>query len=206
MKTENQVKWKFTADYYQACNCDYGCPCEFQAPPTQGYCEAFIIWKIQEGQFGDISLNGISFSAVAKWPGAIHEGGGTVCLLIDENANDEQRKAIIKIATGEAGGIPFEIVAPTFEKVLDPQFVAFEFEDNGKHSRVRAGDAISAAFEPIRNAVTNEPESTRIEHGTGFLFKGADAVSTKENKVSAGDIQFSWPNKAAFLTQVNYAN
>ena len=22
-----------------ACNCDWGCPCNFEAPPTKGFCE-----------------------------------------------------------------------------------------------------------------------------------------------------------------------
>ena len=39
-----QVKWTMEADYLQACNCDYGCPCEFEAPPTQGYCEGIGAW------------------------------------------------------------------------------------------------------------------------------------------------------------------
>ena len=34
MTTGAKVKWTMEADYLQACNCDYGCPCEFQAPPT----------------------------------------------------------------------------------------------------------------------------------------------------------------------------
>ena len=36
MATQTTIKWKISADYLQACNCEYGCPCEFQPPPTQG--------------------------------------------------------------------------------------------------------------------------------------------------------------------------
>src|SRR5712691_2788879 len=36
MAIQQQVKWTIEADCLLACNCDYGCPCEFDAPPTQG--------------------------------------------------------------------------------------------------------------------------------------------------------------------------
>lgn len=38
MATQNTAKWTIEGDYYQTCSCDYGCPCQFQAPPTQGFC------------------------------------------------------------------------------------------------------------------------------------------------------------------------
>ena len=80
-------KWFFEADYLQACNCDYGCPCEFAAPPTTGFCEGAGVWKIERGKYGDLSLDGLGLAFAAKWPGAIHQGNGTVCLFVDERAS-----------------------------------------------------------------------------------------------------------------------
>ena len=45
-----EVKWSVAGDYYQACSCDYGCPCEFEAPPTQGFCEDVSVWRIDQGK------------------------------------------------------------------------------------------------------------------------------------------------------------
>ena len=28
------AQWSFEADYFTACNCDWGCPCNFNARPT----------------------------------------------------------------------------------------------------------------------------------------------------------------------------
>lgn len=53
-------KWVFDADYLQACNCDYGCPCEFAAPPTPGFCHGIGVWKIQRGKYDDLSLDGLA--------------------------------------------------------------------------------------------------------------------------------------------------
>jgi hypothetical protein len=72
--SEAKVKWSWEADYLQACNCDYGCPCEFSAPPTRGFCDGTGAWKIISGRYGDISLDGLGIGFAAHWPKAIHEG------------------------------------------------------------------------------------------------------------------------------------
>src|SRR2546428_208849 len=34
-----------------ACSCDWGCPCSFEARPTQGFCEGNYAWHIAEGHY-----------------------------------------------------------------------------------------------------------------------------------------------------------
>ena len=201
-----KTKWNIEADYIQACNCDYGCPCEFSAPPTRGDCQGMGAWRIARGQCGDVKLDGLGLAFAAHWPKAIHEGNGTVCLFFDERANAQQRDALMQIASGQAGGLPFEIIVTTFSKILDPQFVPFKFNLNGRNSSVQIGDAINVALEPIKNPVTGEPESVRIEHSTGFIFKNAECVSAAKMDVNVGELKFSWPNKAGFVTQIKYGN
>ncbi len=201
-----KTKWTIEADYLQACNCDYGCPCEFSAPPTLGYCEGMGAWRINKGSFGDVKLDGLGFAFAARWPKAIHEGNGTVQLFFDERANPQQRDALLQIASGQQGGLPFEIIVTTFSKIQDPMFVPLQFNLNGRNSSVRVGSAMDVATEPIKNPVTGEAESVSIDHGTGFIFQKAECVSARELRVSAGELNFSWPNKAAFVTQIKYNN
>ena len=160
MASTQKVKWSMEADYFQACNCDYGCPCEFEAPPTPGYCEGMGAWMINKGSYGNVPLNGLAFAFSAKWPGPIHKGNGIGALFFDEKADPRQREALLKIASGEAGGVPFEIIVTTFSKVLEPQFVPFKFNIKGKNSSVKVGDVLTMAFEPIKNPVTGESEGT----------------------------------------------
>src|ERR1700724_605492 len=81
------TKWSLEADFLQACNCDYGCPCEFSAPPTYGSCQGMGAWSINHGRYGNINLDGLGMAFAAYWPKAIHLGGGTIGLMIDERAN-----------------------------------------------------------------------------------------------------------------------
>ena len=34
------TEWSLTAKEFVNCNCAYGCPCQFNALPTHGKCEA----------------------------------------------------------------------------------------------------------------------------------------------------------------------
>jgi len=200
------AKWSFEADFLQACNCDYGCPCEFSAPPTRGFCEGMGAWRISRGNYGEVRLDGLALGFAARWPKAIHEGNGTVCIFVDEKASQPQRDALLQIASGQAGGLPFEILATTFSTVLEPRYVGFQFSGSGVDSRVKMGHDAVATMGPIRNPVTNEPESVSVEHGTGFIFQKAMCTSAEEMRVSAGELNFSWPKKAGFVTQVKYGN
>ncbi len=201
-----KINWSLEADFLQACNCDYGCPCEFSAPPTKGFCEGMGAWRIEQGSYGNVKLDGLGVAFAAHWPKAIHEGNGTCGLMFDERATPEQRDALMQICSGKAGGLPFEIIVTTFSKILEPQYVAFKFNFNGRNSSVQIGNLMSVAVEPIKNPVTGDPESVRIEHATGFIFKEAECVSAAQMDVKAGEFKFSWPGKAAFVARVKYSN
>lgn len=200
------TKWFFEADYLQACNCDYGCPCEFEAPPTLGNCQGVGVWRIGHGKFGDLALDGLHLGFAAHWPRAIHQGNGTAALLFDEKASPEQRDALVRIATGQEGGMPFEIIVTTVSTVLPFQYVPFEFHFDWKRSSARAGDVAKIQVEPIKNPVTKREEGVRIVHETGFIFQSADVVSGAVCEANVDGLKFSWPNKAAFVAHVRYGN
>ena len=206
MQTNPPTKWSLEADYLQACNCDYGCPCEFEAPPSRGFCQGVGAWKINRGRYGDVALDGLGLAFAIYTPEAMHKGNGTGTFFIDEKATAAQRDALLQIASGKAGGMPFEIFALVVTKVLPPQYVPFQFDLKGKHSSARVGTAIAISLEPIKNPVSGESESIRIEHATGFIFKTAEVVSATECRSAVGDLTFSWPDKAGFVTQVKYGN
>jgi hypothetical protein len=200
------TKWFLEADYLQACNCDFGCPCEFEAPPTMGFCEGVGAWNINRGQFGEIPLDGLSLGFAAHWPKAIHMGNGTAALLFDERATPAQRDALVQIATGQAGGMPFEIIVTTISNVLPFKFVPFRFNLKGRDSSVELGDNVKIGLAPIKNPVTGKAEGVRIQHETGFIFQSAEVVAGEICEAELEGLKFSWPNKAGFVTKVRYAN
>jgi hypothetical protein len=103
MATQATVKWAMEADYIQACNCDYGCPCEFEAPPTMGFCEGMGALRINRGNYGNVSLDGLGLAFALRSPGPMHEGNLTAAIFVDEKANQQQREALLNIASGKEG-------------------------------------------------------------------------------------------------------
>src|SRR5437588_9887885 len=81
--------WVMKGSIVGACNCEWGCPCNFDAPPTYGHCDGFYALAIAEGRFDDVSLEGVKFVFGGHSPGPVHEGGGTEILVVDENATPE---------------------------------------------------------------------------------------------------------------------
>jgi hypothetical protein len=53
------VDWSIKGPHFVNCDCDYGCPCQFNALPTYRTCLALVAWRIEEGHCGDVSLDGL---------------------------------------------------------------------------------------------------------------------------------------------------
>ena len=202
----DKTKWSYEADYIQVCSCDYGCPCEFEAPPSKGFCEGTGAWRILRGQCGDVKLDGLGLAFVVRTPAAMHLGNATVGLFIDERATPAQREALVNIGSAKFGGMPFEIFVAITKTFLPPQFVPIEFHIDGRNSRAVVGNQLRLAIEPIKNPINGAPESIRIEHATGFIFKTAEVVSAKECVSNVAALKFSWPNQAGFFSRVQYGN
>ena len=88
------TKWNYRAEMINACNCDWGCPCNFNSKPTNGSCEGVWAAHITSGLCGDTTLDGLKLAWGARWPGAVHEGRATAKIWIDETASEQQQGAI----------------------------------------------------------------------------------------------------------------
>src|SRR2546429_838263 len=67
-----EPKWKLKVEQLMACNCNWGCPCSFDAPPTYGKCETALAYRIAKGRYGGGALDGLKVILLAAWPKGIH--------------------------------------------------------------------------------------------------------------------------------------
>ena len=190
--------WWYHADIMCACSCDWGCPCNFNAPPTRGFCEGGWALKIHKGRCGEISLDGVGFAMMVKWPRAIHEGGGTARIWIDANATTEQRQALDEIVRGKHGGQPWVIFAPTVDHWLDTAFVPMEWELNRSRSRVKFGEELRLTMEPMRNPVTGKETSAKIVLPDGLTCKELNMTASETFSVFAPGLKYAWPGKMSW--------
>ncbi len=153
-KTVQIPKWEISVDYVETCNCTFGCPCNFSGHPTDGFCRAIVLYKINKGHYGDTSLDGLPVTYVGSWPKAIHEGSGTMQLYSSEKATPKQREAIEMIFQGKAkGNGPFAIFATTIKYFHDNQFVDLKYKIAGKSSSFSVPGVLEVEVEPFKDAV-----------------------------------------------------
>jgi hypothetical protein len=178
-------RWRLQGKVLVACNCDWGCPCNFNALPSKGKCEGGWTWHIEKGTFGDVTLDGLNFSVYANWPGAIHQGNGEALILIDERATDDQRKAIEVLLDGKSGG-PWQTLAWTWPKVHGPYPSAYEVAFDGMKTRLRCGDYVDIEGMSIKNPITGAESFPGVVLPQGIIFKQGDLGATARFRVAKG--------------------
>ena len=174
------VNWMIKGREFAHCNCDYGCPCQFNALPTYGDCKAVVGMQIDEGYHGSTRLDGLRAVSVLKWPGPIHEGKGEASVIIDERAAPAQREALLRIMSGKdtvPGTTFFHVFSTTLEKTYPPIFAKIDFEVDveKRRARLNVADLVEARGEPIVNPVTGNEHRARFDMPDGFEFTEAEA-------------------------------
>lgn len=194
--------WRIRGHVLVACNCDYGCPCNFNGAPSAGKCEGGWNWHVEEGSFGDVPLAGLTFGLFVNWPGAIHEGNGEGIAVVDERADDAQREAIRTLISGRVGG-PWKIVSTTIARLHGPEYAPYDVAFDGRRSRVRAGEYITLDMEPVRNKVTGAEAHPRVLLPEGFIFKEADLAASSTFRVE-GPVSFDHSGRYAAAAPFDY--
>ena len=70
------IRWRMKGPYFKNCNCDPGCPCDFWARPTHNFCDGMLAMRIDEGNFDDVPLAGLSFAGTYHFPGRCTKATG----------------------------------------------------------------------------------------------------------------------------------
>lgn len=186
-------QWEIRAKQFANCNCAFGCPCQFNAPTTNGFCDAVVSNIIEEGNFNGLSLNGLSFVIVIQWPGEIAEGNGRQQVIIDERADHQQREAIRKIALGEAaqpGSNIFYIYNSTMSEVLDTLFAPLEISIDvaARKARVKCQGLVDCSGSPMLNPFSGEESRAGIHLPGGLEYTYAEMGVG--NSTLTGEIAF----------------
>lgn len=171
--------WTIKGREFTNCNCAYGCPCQFNALPTHGHCQAVVGMQIDEGHHGNTPLDGLKFVGVFSWPGPIHEGRGEAAVIIGEEATAPQREALLRILSGqdtEPGATIFQVFSATFEKMHEPVFapIDFEVDIDARKARVNVPGLVEGRGAPILNPVTGAEHRARIDIPDGFEYTIAE--------------------------------
>lgn len=195
--------WRLQGTVVQACNCNWGCPCDFNAPPSQGNCEGTWTWHIEQGSFGDVRLDDLSFAAACKWPGQVHEGNGEVQPILDARATPEQLQAIGALLGGQAGG-PWAIIASTLTTVHEPKVVPWDVRLDGEQTIISAGDALTMRLVPMKNPITGKEHHAAVSLPSGFISREMHKATTSAFAVR-GAVAYDYTGQDAAWGRYEYA-
>lgn len=196
------MAWTVAGNVLIACNCDFGCPCNFNALPSRGHCEGGWIWMIEKGRIEDVAVDGLGVALFAKWPGAIHQGGGRAVGYVDERATDAQRAALTGMLRGGLGG-PWGIFIKTYE-LAEPAPARFDVELAGHGSRAAIGDAVALELQTIRNPVTQAEVHPEVVMPEGIVTKRGNMAASKVFRVGSG-LDYDYSGQYAAFARFEYA-
>ena len=209
MGTQTKTNWRIAGEELGSCMCAWGCPCQFDALPTHGRCEGIGGFQIREGYFGATRLDDVRFAWILSWPGPIHEGNGTRQVIIDDQATEEQRAALIALVSGTQGGGAFEIFAAVCPNQRATIFapITFQSDRERRQGHLHIPGLVELRAEPIKTRVTGAEHRARIVLPGGFEFQEAEMANAVSLKVQADSpLTFEYANTYSQLNAFDWSN
>jgi hypothetical protein len=103
-RQQGQTVYSFEGTLLEACSCNVNCPCWIGEDPDGGECYAIIGYHFDRGEINGVDVSGLSLVFTAHIPGNVLAGNWEVVALVDDQATDEQRDAVLAAFTGQLGG------------------------------------------------------------------------------------------------------
>ena len=190
------TQWMIRGVEYGNCNCNYGCPCQFNAPSTHGNCQGFACGHIEEGHHGDTRLDGLDWVMTFWWPGEIAEGNGRQQVIIHEHADDAQRQALGRILSGEdtvPGATIFFVLNSTMSEVLETLYapIDLDIDVEGRTAHVSVPGVVESTGTPIIDPFSGEPSRARINLPNGFEYTVAEMGSGSSKLTGAIEMELT---------------
>ncbi len=206
-ESATRTPYRVRVHWLETCNCDPGCNCNFGGFPDHGKCESLVGMEVAEGNYGDVDLAGVRAVAAVWWPKAIHEGHGKAVLFVDESARPEQVEGLGAILSGQAGGMPWEILATTLESVEGPILRPIEMTVNGRQSSFQIPGVFEAKITPLKNPVTGEENEVHVVFPKGgLIWNDGDAATTETMRFTYGDYTYDHSGQSAFYAFTEWTN
>ncbi len=114
---------------------------------------AVMTWRIDEGSWHNVALDGLGVAAVVKASGTLGDPFNNpypakAVLIFDEQASDAQRSALESFARAMGG----DLVETVTNRMEAPISMSFEGGMHARRANVEVGDLIKVRTRPIRDS------------------------------------------------------
>ena len=185
-RAAEEPAWSLEGRTISADSCVVGCPCILGEPPTHGHCEFVLVWQVDKGQYGEVTLDGVKWGLAGQFTQKVigeRTKDTFVAYYIDSSASAEQKEALRKLLTGPS----FAALGQAAEVKEVP--IRFEnldgFGQVGKKVSCTVGELAKVEVTPIAGgtdptkpmAVDNEAEAgmkwTALGKATDSFYRSA---------------------------------
>jgi len=188
--------WEVRGLYFEACSCDSVCPCYYGRSPTTGTCEGLCVWKVEEGQYGGLALEGLCVIMAIHVEGDLGENPWKCWFYIDDRATAPQFEALKAIFTGAAGGHLAEVYKALWH-VQSVGRAPIELKSQGWTHRVSVPRKLGAAIGLLKPEAG--PTLCYIPKVPGI------AAIADEDWIDDAAVKFNHAGKNALTTTFEYS-
>jgi hypothetical protein len=163
-------------------------------------------WRIEEGRYGNIRLDGLNMVSYILIPDNAFQGGWTAGLYLDQRANPQQGEALGTIFSGQAGGWPAAL-SGLIAHQLAPKRVPINYEKVNGEYRITVPGLLEVGSERVPNAVPGQPPlDPKVSDLAVPFYTGT--VSVRRSSVlrlTDPDLSFEHSGRSSLIGQFDYS-
>ncbi len=197
-------EWSIKGELILNCNCTVFCPCVVSLgkhPPTEGYCQAWVGVRVDEGHYDGESLSGLNIGLIMDIPGNMGRGNWKAAAYIDERASEKAYDGLVNIFSGKARGTT-GLFAVMVSEFLGAERSPVSYETEGKTRHLIVGKKINGAVTPISG---KNPDDEVVVKNTEY-WMGPDVTIAQADKgrVRAFGRVWDFDGRSAEICQIDW--
>jgi hypothetical protein len=164
-------RWRIVGDFIDFCKCRVPCACSWGQPPDEGDCDGVIAYRIREGNYGDVKLDGLNLAALTHFDGNIWDDDVrlNMGMIVDERSDEAQVEAIQTIFSGQVGSWPKVFAEEVMGEMLGMEVapVDLQIADDGKSWSLKVPGRITASTEVVSGPTTRPGDPVAVTNAPG---------------------------------------
>ena len=205
LKINSDLKrWKIKGELILNCNCTVFCPCVVSLgkhPPTEGYCQAWLGVRIDEGSYDGEDLSGLNIAMLMDIPGNMGRGNWKAAAFIDNKASDKAYNGLVDIFSGKLKGTTglFKLLVSEF---IGAERADVDYTTNGKTRHLKVGKNISGSVTPIGGA--DSGSDVVIKNTEYWMGSDITVAMADKGKVRAYGRVWDFDGRSAEICQIDW--